>query len=179
MGPRSDNRGYARRFPRSEDLAFGLQWGDICRCLRRLWGRQASRKDTGAADNYISCARDAGRARGGGNGRPAAMTMPGRFFGSQKLCFLRDRQQRTCSHPPPPFVRRLTKRNSALCVIPGRRQVGFCRPAGEPGIHNPRRGAECHVPLQLKACGYGFGAPLAEPVLGRRVAPIRVLAAPE
>src|ERR1700738_546755 len=28
-------------------------------------------------------------------------------------------------------------------------------------------------------CGYGFRAPLAEPVLGRRVAPIRVLAAPE
>ena len=46
-----------------------------------------AQKDTGAADNYISCARDAGRARGGGNGRPAAMTMQGRFFGSQKLCF--------------------------------------------------------------------------------------------
>jgi len=30
-----------------------------------------------------------------------------------------------------------------------------------------------------KTCGYGFLAPLAEPVLGRRVAPIRVLAAPE
>ena len=28
-------------------------------------------------------------------------------------------------------------------------------------------------------CGYGFRTPLAEPVLGRRVAPIRVLAAPE
>jgi hypothetical protein len=30
-----------------------------------------------------------------------------------------------------------------------------------------------------KTCGYGFLAPLAEPVLGRRVAPIRVIAAPE
>ena len=36
--------------------------------------------------------------------------------------------------------------------------------------------APCH---NNKTCGYGFRAPLAEPVLGRRVAPIRVLAAPE
>jgi hypothetical protein len=61
-------------------------------------------------------------------------------------------------------------------VIPGRSLVGVCRLADEPGIHNPSR---LHGPTSVApACPavYGFRAPLAEPVLGRRVAPIRVLA---
>ena len=63
-------------------------------------------------------------------------------------------------------------------VIPGRSQVGVCRLADEPGIHNPSR---LHGPTSVApACPavYGFRPSLAEPVLGRRVAPIRVLATP-
>jgi hypothetical protein len=60
----------------------------------------------------------------------------------------------------------------------GDRQVGLYRLAGEPGIHNPG-GDMVHLHRNGMAGGYGFRAPLAEPVLGRRVAPIRVLEAPE
>jgi hypothetical protein len=64
-------------------------------------------------------------------------------------------------------------------VIPGARwQVGFADLPASPESITP--GGMGDAPCRnCKTCGYGFLAPLAEPVLGRRVAPIRVLAAPE
>jgi hypothetical protein len=65
----------------------------------------------------------------------------------------------------------LTLTSHSLNVIPGRRK------AASPVSITPAECGECAESRLQRTCGYGFRAPLAEPVLGRRVAPIRVLAA--
>jgi hypothetical protein len=66
-----------------------------------------------------------------------------------------------------------------VAVIPGRWQVGRADlPASPESITPDEAGDHTFVAICM-ACGYGYWAPLAEPVLGRRAAPIRVLAAPE
>jgi hypothetical protein len=66
------------------------------------------------------------------------MTMPDQFFGSRNYAFLRDRQQRACSHPPA-----TVRKTINVSVIPP--SASF-----RGGIHNPPGGAECHVPLRLQ-----------------------------
>jgi hypothetical protein len=63
-------------------------------------------------------------------------------------------------------------------VIPGRWHVGFADlPASRESI---TPGGVVDAPCRNgRTCGYRFRAPLVEPVLGRRVAPIPMLAAPE
>src|ERR1700716_157439 len=64
-----------------------------------------------------------------------------------------------------------------LAVIPGRWQVGRTDlPASPESITPDDAGDHTFVAICM-TCSHGFRAPLAEPVLGRRVAPIRVLAA--
>jgi hypothetical protein len=112
-----------------------------------VWGRQASRKDTGAADNYISCARDAGRARGGGNGRPAAMTMRAKFFGSQRLCFFAGPAAAACcqtapSRPDRPSGQGETRSEQAAKSgrFAGRISIRVIRCPPERGLRQPTCG---------------------------------------